>query len=149
MVRELRYAVTLRDQRGLRRDPPVDRNTHILIIEHDRRISTALTFMLSARGYDEVRAVRSAARAIAIAEAFSPGIVFLDIERPDNEILDLATQLYRRVNRNALRLIALTNSVGHEPREEARHADFERYLVKPLSQVDLDKVLRLPREAAA
>ena len=33
MVRELPYAVTHRDQRGLRRDPPVDRNTHILIIE--------------------------------------------------------------------------------------------------------------------
>jgi DNA-binding response OmpR family regulator len=82
--------MTHRHQRGSRSDGPVDRNTRILVIEHDRRISTALTFMLSARGYDEVRAVRSAARAIAIAEAFCPGIVFLDIERPDSESLDLA-----------------------------------------------------------
>ncbi len=149
MVRELPYAVTPRDQRGLRRDPPVDRNTRILIIEDDRRLSMALTFMLSARGYDEVRAVRSAARAIAIAEAFCPGIVFFDIERPDSESLDLAAQLYRRVNRSALRLIALSASGGHELREETRLAGFERYLVKPLSQLELDKVLRLPSEAAA
>jgi DNA-binding response OmpR family regulator len=146
--RESSYAMTHRHQRGSRSDGPVDRNTRILVIEHDRRISTALTFMLSARGYDEVRAVRSAARAIAIAEAFCPGIVFLDIERPDSESLDLAAQLYRRVSRSALRLIALTNSIGHELREEARLAGFERYLVKPLSQVELDKVLRLPREVA-
>ncbi len=149
MVRELPYTVSHRHQRGSRRDPPVDRNTHILIIEHDRRISTALTFMLSARGYDEVRAVRSAARAIAIAEKFCPGIVFLDIERPDSERLDLAAQLFRRVNRSALRLIALTTSVEYELQEEAQPADFERYLVKPLSQMELDKVLRLPTEAAA
>ena len=149
MVRELPYVVTHRDQRGSRRDPPVERTTRILIIEHDRRISTALTFMLSARGYDEVRAVRSAARAIAIAEKFCPGIVFLDIERPDSESLDLAAQLFRRVNRSALRLIALTTSLEHGPQQTARPADFERYLVKPLSQMELDKVLRLPSEAAA
>jgi CheY-like chemotaxis protein len=141
--------MTHRNQLGSRRDAPVDRNTRILIIEHDRCISTALTFMLSARGYDEVRAVRSAARAIAIVEKFCPGIVFLDIERPGSESLDLAAQLFRRVNRAALRLIALTASVGHELREEARLAGFERYMVKPLAQLELDKVLRLARDAAA
>jgi PleD family two-component response regulator len=63
-------------------------STPILIVDHDRGISTSLAFMLSARGYDEVRAVRSAARAIAVAAKFHPGIVFLDIERSETESLD-------------------------------------------------------------
>jgi CheY-like chemotaxis protein len=123
-------------------------STPILIVDHDRGISTSLAFMLSARGYDEVRAVRSAARAIAVAAKFHPGIVFLDIERSETESLDLATLLRRGAGHHAMRLIALTGSVEPELRDEARAAGFERYLAKPLSQVELDKVLRLPRTAA-
>ncbi len=137
-----------REQRGSHAYAPVAPETPILIVDQDRTISTALTFMLTTRGYDEVRAVRSPARAIAVAANFHPGIVFLDIDRPDPESLDLATQLRRGSGRNAMRLIALTTSVDHEMREEARLAGFERYFVKPLSQVELDKVLRRPRDPA-
>jgi len=38
-------------------------------------------------------------------------------------------------------LIALTSNAEHESREAARAAGFERYLVKPLAQGELDKIL--------
>ena len=55
---------------------------------------------------------------------------------------DLAQRLRRGARQHAIRLIALTSVIEHPKREDARIAGFERYLVKPLDQVELDKVLR-------
>ncbi len=137
------------DQRGSQQLGAVLPDTHILIVDNDRRIGTSLSFMLSARGYREVRAVRSAVRAIAIAESFRPGIVFLDIELPDMDALDLANHLHRSARQYAMRLIALTTNVEHAKREAARIAGFERFLVKPLAQSELDKVMRKPADLPA
>lgn len=137
-------AMTHRNQRGAPQHAPVDKSTCILIVDDDRQSSMALTFMLTARGYTEVRAVRSAARAVTVADSFRPGIVFLDIELPDQGSLVLAERLRRGAQQQAMRLIALTRSVEHAGREDARLAGFERFLVKPLVQAELDKILRLP-----
>jgi CheY-like chemotaxis protein len=137
-------AMTHRNQRGSQRDAPVESTTPILIVDNDRRVGMSLTFMLSARGFKEVRAVRSARRAIAIAELFRPRIVFLDLELPGGGALEVADRLRTGSQPHAMRLIALTSSAEHELREEARRAGFERYLVKPLAQAELDKILRLP-----
>ena len=93
--------------------------------------------------------MRSAARAIAVAEKFHPGIVFLDIELPGMAGLDLANRLHHGARQHAMRLIALTTGVEHPKREDARIAGFERYLVKPLAQNELDKVLRVPQTPLA
>jgi CheY-like chemotaxis protein len=137
-------AMSHRNQRGSRRDSPVEAATRILIVDSDRQVGTSLTFMLSARGYDDVRAVRSARRAVAIAEAFRPGLVFLDLELPDHGALEVADQLRKGARLHAMRLIALTSNSEHERREEDRAAGFERYLMKPLAQSELDKILGSP-----
>ena len=126
----------------------VQTDTHILIVDNERHVAISLSFMLSARGFQEVRAVRSAARAIAVAEKFHPGIVFLDIELADMAALDLANRLRHGARQHAIRLIALTNGIDHPKREDARIAGFERYLVKPLAQNELDKVLRITANTA-
>jgi CheY-like chemotaxis protein len=136
--------MSYRDQRGSARQTPVATATGILIVDDDRSASVSLTFMLAARGYDEVRAVRSAARALAVAERLRPGIVFLDIDVPDGRGLALADSLRRGAKQRAMRFIALTRSNEHPSRDDARAAGFERYLVKPLARDELDKVLRLP-----
>jgi response regulator RpfG family c-di-GMP phosphodiesterase len=58
---------------------------------------------------------------------------------------DLARQLLKQARQNVMRVIALTGSIDHPGREEARGAGFERYLVKPVAQTELDKVLRRPQ----
>ena len=131
------------NQRGSSPQGAVQPDTHILIVDNDRQVAMSLGFMLSARGYQEVRAVRSPARAIAVAEKFHPGIVFLDIELPGLTGLDLANRLRHSARQHAIRLIALTSGIDHPKREDARMAGFERYLVKPLAQSELDKVLRI------
>lgn len=132
-----------------RQNSGISLDTCILIIDDDRRASLALSFMLNVRGYAEIRSVRSAARAVAISGNFSPGIVFLDLELPNTDTLDLAKQLARGSRAAAVRLIALTTNAEHPMRETARQAGFERFLVKPCEQAEVDKILRLPADNAA
>lgn len=135
-------------KRFARPNPGIALDTGILIVDHDRASSVALSFMLSVRGYEEIRAVRSAARAVIIAGSFSPGIVFLDIELANTDTLDLAMKLRKTSRNNTVRLIALTSTVEHPLREAARAAGFERFLVKPCEQTEVDKILRLPTDIA-
>src|SRR4030095_1821043 len=119
-VRQSGYAkaMTHFNQRGSQPHGAVQPDTHILIVENDRRVALSLSFMLSARGFQEVRAVRSPARAIAVAEKFHPGIVFLDIELPGLSSLDLANRLRHGARQHPIRLIALTTGVEHPTTED-------------------------------
>ena len=86
--------------------------------------------------------VHSAADAVAAAVEFPPAIVFLDIELPDMSGYEVATILHQHAQLRATRLIALTDNIEHPGREDARAAGFERYLVKPVTAIELQKVLR-------
>jgi CheY-like chemotaxis protein len=113
----------------------------ILIIDNSRQVGISLSFMLSARGFDDIRSVRSAARALALSGHFLPTLVFLDLDLPDSRSLELAKQMRQDSRQRSMRLIALTQDAGHPMREEARASGFERFLTKPVTNEELDKVL--------
>lgn len=119
--------------------------TRILIIDQDRQVGQSLSFMLSARSFEEVRAVRSARRAVAIAEQFHPEIVFLEFELPDGGAATVARKVAQDTRRPKARLIALATDSAAPMREKAREAGFERCLTKPVSQEELDRVLGINR----
>lgn len=116
-------------------------------MDPDRQVGVSLSFMLSARQYEEVRAVRSAKRALAITEQFRPEIIFLDLEMPEGGGITVARQLTRGVANRRPRLIALSMSAEHPMRQEARDAGFERVLMKPVSHEELDKILGITQAA--
>lgn len=129
--------------------PEAGSATRILIIDQDRKLGVTLSFMLAARRFDEVRAVRSARRAVAVAEQFQPEIVFLDVELPDGGGIPLARQLVARDARKPRpRLIALTKNAVDAAYDQLRAAGFERLLLKPVSQDDLDRIMGISRTAA-
>jgi CheY-like chemotaxis protein len=123
------------------RTPPASYATRILIIDQDRQVGIALSFMLAARRFDEVRAVRSAKRAVTVTEQFHPEIVFLDLELPVGGAFALARKLAHDGRKPRPRLFALAADVGQPVRDKARAAGFERCLVKPVSNVELDQIL--------
>jgi CheY-like chemotaxis protein len=114
----------------------------ILIVDDDVGLATSLAAMLEAAGAYETRSVHCAADAVAAAVAHPPAIVFLDIELPDMSGYEVAKLLNQHAHLQATRLIALTDSIEHPARENARAAGFERYLVKPVTVIELQKVLR-------
>ena len=115
--------------------------TRILIVDQDRQIGMALGFMLATRRFDEVRAVRSAKRAMAVAEQFQPDIVFLDLELPEGGGIPVAQHLVRDARKRRPRLIALTKHSEDPMYAKARAAGFERLLLKPVSHQELDRIL--------
>ena len=121
---------------------PARNSTHILIVDDDRQAGKSLALMLAATGYDEIRTVRSAARAMAIAATFQPAIAFLGKPEAAGGGNDLAQQLHKNSKPHGIRVIALTDSAEHPAKEVARAAGLERYLTQPVTQPELDKVLR-------
>jgi DNA-binding response OmpR family regulator len=121
---------------------PTKNSTHILIVDDDRQAGKSLALLLAATGYDEIRTVRSAARALAIAATFHPAIAFLGTNEGDGSGNELALDLQKHSKPHGIRVIGLTASAEHPPREIARAAGLERYLTKPVTQVELDKALR-------
>ena len=114
----------------------------VLIVDDDVELAQSLSRMLESVGRYETRMVHSAADALAVAVEFPPVIVFLDIELPDMSGYEVATLLHQHAHLQATRLIALTDNIEHPGREDARAAGFERYLVKPVTAIELRKVLR-------
>jgi len=121
---------------------PTRNSTHILVVDDDRQAGKSLALMLAATGYDEIRTVRSAARAMAIAATFHPAIAFLCETAADDSEHTLALELQKHSRPHGIRVIGLTDSTEHPTREAARTAGLERYLTKPVTQIELDKALR-------
>ena len=134
-----------------RRTPPAGEQAglpaRILIVVENRLAGRQLARMLTHKGYDHVRAVTSADRALVIAREYEPGIVFLDVTLA-GDAYELARGLRQQAGLAELRLIALTDSIEHLTREKARSAGFERWLITPVAQEDLDKLLRVDGHAA-
>jgi chemosensory pili system protein ChpA (sensor histidine kinase/response regulator) len=113
----------------------------ILIVVDNRLAGRQLARMLMKEGYVSVRAATDAGRALVIAQHYQPDIVFLDVTLA-GDAYELARGLRQQAGQAELRLIALTNSIEHSTREQARSAGFERWLVTPVTQEDLDGLLR-------
>src|ERR1043165_6917141 len=105
---------------AISRVQPAGFSTRILIVDQDRQVGVSLSFMLSARSYDEVRAVRSAGRALTITEQFRPEIVFLDLELPDDGTMAVARTLARDSRRPRPRLFALASGPDATIRDNLR-----------------------------
>lgn len=142
VLQDLIFGLSLfhRQRREARADASDEVRRRVLIVVEDRVAGKNLARLLMAMGYERVRIVRRAARALLIAQRFSPGIVFLDIALLD-DAYELASDLRRQVG-GSLRLIALTNSIEHSTREQARDAGFERWLVTPVTKSELDSLMR-------
>jgi CheY-like chemotaxis protein len=121
---------------------PPRNSTHILIVDDNREAGKSLAQMLTDSGCDEIRTVRSAARALAVAATFQPTLAFLGIPTPDGLEGNLAALLQKNSREKTIRLIGLTDRTELPTKEEARASGVERFISKPVTQVELDKALR-------
>lgn len=131
----------LQRRREARASAPVGVQRRVLIVSDDLRDGRDLARLLLATGYTRVRRVGKAAKALQLAQTFSPGIVFLDVALADDAYA-LAIALRRQSGQGSLRIIALTSSIEHSTREQARGAGFERWLVTPVAPGELDELMR-------
>ena len=109
----------------------------VLIVDYDMRSSESVELMLQASGCAETRVAYSGHAALAIAADFQPSVVLIELDLLDVSGYEVARLLRERAQSNDLRLIALTSDRAHAGRDRARVAGFERYLLKPVTAVDL------------
>ena len=123
------------------------RPMRILIVDDDIQSSDSLELMLHASGYSETRVAYSGHAALAMADAFQPSMVLLELDLPDMSGYEVARILRERAQSHDLRLIALTSSREHAGRELARVAGFERHLLKPVAAIDLAALIADARKS--
>jgi CheY-like chemotaxis protein len=114
----------------------------VLIVDNDMSSADSLELMLHAFGHSQTRVAYSGHAALAIGAEFRPDVVLLEINLLDMSGYDVAQSLREQAQNRDLRLIALTSSREHAGRELARVAGFERYLLKPVSAIEMSELVR-------
>jgi CheY-like chemotaxis protein len=116
----------------------------ILIVDNDIASATWLDRTVHTVGLCETRVAYSGHAAVSIAAEFHPRVVLLELELLDWNGYELGEFMRGRAQSDPLRLIALTSNREHGGRERARLAGFDRYLLKPIVEVELSALLETP-----
>ena len=122
---------------GPGREPPRQAR-RVLVVDDNVDAGRTLGELLNTLGH-ETRVVHDGPSALAIAEAFRPDVVLLDIGMPGMDGYEVARRLSALREGRRPRIIAVTGWGQESDRHQASEAGFDMHLVKP---VDLDALLR-------
>jgi two-component system, chemotaxis family, CheB/CheR fusion protein len=117
----------------------------ILVVDDNVDGAESLAMLLEHEGH-AVRSAKDGAEALAMAVAFHPDVVLLDIGLPGMSGYEVARNLRGSRGTSKALLIATTGYGQPEDVERAKAAGFDHHVVKPVS---LEKLLGLVSEGAA
>ena len=108
----------------------------VLVVEDDKKISTALAVRLRAAGY-EVVAAYDAVLAVMIAVKHRPDLVLLDISMPGGDGFAVAEKVQNLASTVGVPMIFLTASKQPGLREKAMELGAVGFFEKPYEAADL------------
>jgi CheY-like chemotaxis protein len=111
----------------------------ILVVDDNEAAADSLSQLLRHNGH-EARVAYDAHQALAICEDYTPTVALLDIGLPGMDGYELAGRLRAKFN-DSIMLVALTGYGQQEDKDKARDAGFDEHLTKPVSIVDVERVL--------
>lgn len=112
----------------------------ILVVDDNEPAANALAALLRNNGHD-VSVCYSGTDGLLRADRESPNVALLDIGLPDMDGHDLAKKLREKFGDRII-LIALTGFGQSEDKMKAREAGFNEHLTKPVSIVDVERIIR-------
>ena len=110
----------------------------ILLVDDHEDTVRVLQKLLRMSGY-EVRAARTAAEALEVAEECPCDLVISDVGLPDRSGLELVTELKRKCG---LKAVALSGFTDPADAKAAAAAGFDAHLKKPVHFEDLLQTVR-------
>lgn len=110
----------------------------VLVVDDNPDVLESLTLLLQVMG-QEVRAAPDGTTALAVARAYRPELVLLDIGLPDISGYEVARRL--REEHPRVHLVAVTGYGQEADRRRAHEAGFDQHLVKPVNMDALEAVL--------
>ena len=111
----------------------------VLIVDDYRASADTMSMLVGAWGHD-VRRAYDGTTGMALAAAYQPDVLLLDIIMPGINGLELAWQVRRQVRLNDCLIIAVTGRADAEHRLQCDKAGVDLFLIKP---VDLSTVQTL------
>ncbi|HXG13001.1 MAG TPA: response regulator [Gemmataceae bacterium] len=119
--------------------PPPPRR-RVLVVDDNVDSAATLALLLRCWGH-EVREAHSGPEALAVAGAFAPEVVLLDISLPGMDGYQVARQLRQLPGLQQALLVALTGHSRDEDRHRSREAGFDHHLIKPVEPEELEELL--------
>src|SRR5207244_4500388 len=111
-----------------------EKNAHILIVDDDSRVTSALRRMLAYEGY-QVSSASDGEGALAIARTKSPDLVILDLMLPGIDGLEVCRRL--RAVDDDIAVLMLTARDAVADRVAGLETGADHYLVKPFALEEL------------
>ena len=111
-------------------------SVRVLFVDDDSATRAGYATHLTRHGY-EVMPVGTGGEALALAGAWAPDVIVLDLGLPDIDGWEVARQLKAAVRTVAIPIIALTGSDLPHERVSAMRAGCDRHLPKPCVPADL------------
>jgi signal transduction histidine kinase/CheY-like chemotaxis protein len=115
-------------------------NLRVLVVDDNADAAQMLAALLEVQGH-AVSVEYDGRGALARARTEHPDVLLLDIGLPDMDGYELARRLRAQPENADATLVALSGYGQSQDREEARHAGFDHYLVKPADLNEVNEVL--------
>ncbi|WP_082054358.1 hybrid sensor histidine kinase/response regulator [Methyloterricola oryzae] len=112
----------------------------ILICDDNVLVTTTLTMHFATLGH-QIAIACDGLEAVKLAESFHPELILMDIGMPNLNGYDACRQIRQQPWGRDLFIAALTGWDSDPDRQKADEAGFDRYLVKPVDTVDLDRLI--------
>lgn len=127
------------------RDASVASARRILVVDDNTDAAESTAMVLKLEGH-EVKVASDGPSALQVATDFHPDVVLLDIGLPDMNGYEIGRRLRAMPGFTNTLLIALSGYAGEEQIDRARQVGFDHYLVKPAALVQLNLLIRAPRD---
>lgn len=112
---------------------------NILIVDDNEAAADSLSQLLQHNGH-LTQVAYDAPEALSLCEGYEPSVALLDIGLPTMDGYELARRLRQRFG-NGIALVALTGYGQAEDKQKAKEAGFDDHLTKPVSIVDVERLL--------
>jgi signal transduction histidine kinase len=119
---------------------PETKSLRVLVVDDNDDAAAMMNLMLTVWGYD-ARSAGDGTAALAVAEAFCPQVVLLDLGLPDLDGYAVAERLRARPWAAETRIVAVTGRGQEEDRRRSLAAGIHEHLVKPVAPDALRQLL--------
>ena len=116
----------------------------ILVADDDQDSAESLAMLLQMMGH-EVRSALNGLEALAVAAAFEPDLIVLDIGMPGLDGYEVCRRIRQQAWGRVVVIAALTGWSRDEDKARSEQAGFDRFLVKPVDPKVLEDLIAAVR----
>ena len=128
----------LDDHNGVQKAKPARRR--ILVVDDNRDGATSLATMLRIMGND-TQAAHDGLEAVAVAEAFKPDVILMDIGMPRLNGYEACRRIREQPWGRNVVIVAQTGWGQEDDKRKSQEAGFDFHMVKPVDPAALEKLL--------